>query len=200
MPTEHAQTGDGVPRSLKQLLIATSALPAAVFGLMVAFTPEASWADVEYAFSPGATLTFTDGHIESISGTFTYNTSSHTLSLVDITLASASPEAGSYTVPNTSGTNYISANENAFPFQTLTVGFVTSLSLLPDPIAYAACIECNKGFPHTESVSGYAAPVPEPSTLAILGAALGLFGFRRRKSRMDLSAPANQSRRTLGPA
>jgi len=50
---------------------------------MMAFIPEASATSFEYAFSPGATLTFADGNVECLTGTFTVNMAGPTLTQAD---------------------------------------------------------------------------------------------------------------------
>jgi len=89
MATEHRQASDGKPASLRRLLSGTVAVSAAIAGLMIAFIPQAGATSIEYAFSPGATLTFADGNVESLTGTFTVNMAGPTLTQADITLASA---------------------------------------------------------------------------------------------------------------
>jgi hypothetical protein len=194
MTTEHRQASDGNPVSLRRLLIGTVALPAAIAGLMMAFIPEASATSIEYAFSPGATLTFADGNIESLTGTFTVNMAGPTLTQANITLASAAPEAGVYNTPGFIHPNlllFFASNLAG----TVALGFSSPLGFTPDMITGSDFHTGNTTTLVTHA-SGYADPIPEPTTLSLLAAALGLFGFRRRASRRDRSACSDQPRAT----
>jgi len=191
-PQHHSADGNPVP--LRWLLVGTTVLPAAAFGLMMAFAPEAS-ADIEYQFSPGATLTFTDGNIETLTGTFSFNPAGPSLTQVDITLTGGTPMAGTYTNPYAATPDSIRAYVDDPLASFIEIVYLNDLGPMPDPIASAIYTNPKQRI-GTVMVSGSAAPVPEPSSMAILGAALGLFGLRRCKSQRDLSAPADQSRPT----
>jgi hypothetical protein len=67
MTAQHAHQDARKPVSLSRLLVGTTVLPAAAFGLMLAFAPEVGASDIQYQFSAGATITFSDGNVATVS-------------------------------------------------------------------------------------------------------------------------------------
>jgi len=197
MTIRHSPADDGNSAPLRRLLVGTSAVPAATLALMMAFAPAASAASIEYAFSPGASLFFADGNFESLTGTFTVDFAGPTVTQAAITLAGNAPEAGVYDTPG-----FILPDLRLFFASnptpaTVAIGFGSPLGLTPDPITGDDFSAPPAATILVTYATGYADPIlPEPSTLSLLGAALGLFGLRRRASRRDLSTSTDQPRAT----
>lgn len=208
MTIRRGYAADEKAPSLKRLLVATSALPAAAIALTLAFAPEAQATEYEYAISPGATLGFTDGHTEDLSGTFVVNNAGGvaTLTAVDLTLTGPAPESGEYTSPVFAGAPppHITASTSGLVKQ-LDVFFSPSVSFFSSTmqlfsVAFYPDIADYPTVPNvTGTATGFAdpaAPLPEPSTIGLLGSALGLFCLRRRRVQWNYSTSSGQPQAT----
>jgi hypothetical protein len=188
------QASDGDPVSLRRLLCATAALPAAGLALMLAFTPEVSAAAEVYTIEPGSHLYFPfNGAAEAITGEFTLNAANTAVASVDLVLTGSSPEAGTYDKLISSGTNGFIAGTASAPSNfhsgagtyieitgfTPSFGAATVTSADGRFDSFTAIGGTNFSLPGSGSVD---AALPEPSSIAILGAALGFFGVRKKAS------------------
>jgi hypothetical protein len=170
---------------------------AAVTAVCLATAPGARAAPISYMFTPasGATATYVSPGTGTVTltGTFTFDPSVPSLDAVDITatgpttILTASPEVfDTVPAPAPSDSSFFamsSATDDA-----LFIGFTAALGGTPDPLLSLYIVtfttDCTTTGPGCESVSvtGDATPtmttppgVPEPGSLALLGAALGLF-------------------------
>jgi hypothetical protein len=188
------QASDGDHVSLRRLLCATAALPAASLALMLAFTPEVGAAAEVYTIAPGSHLDFTYlGGSQAVTGEFTLNTANTAVASVDLVLTGNYPEAGTYDKLISSGTNGFIAGTASAPssFQSgagtylgitgFTPSFGASTVTAADGRFYSftAGGGINFSLPGIGSVD---AALPEPSSIAILGAALGFLGVRKKAS------------------
>jgi hypothetical protein len=192
---ERHQPSDGKPLSLRRLLISTAAMPVAALAI-AATSPSAQAADIDWTLSG---VTFNDGGVES--GTFITNS----LGLIqswNITTTLGTSLPGTTYVGTNPGPDYSLANPNTFIVANTTTsidlyrdgtllynGFEFSLteSNLVDPITirnnaqeYSYAIGQAR---YIESGEATQVSTPEPSSLAIFAAALGLFGLKRRRAR-----------------
>ena len=190
MTTQHDRIHQGSGRSvsLKRLLAATAALPVAVAGLMMAFAAETPANAHDYTISP-TVFEFPGSTTETLSGVFSF--SGTTVLSVNLTLSGDGPgAAGSYTVPFSVGLSSAFEALTADKTAALALEFASPLTGQSDPITFfevgTGCVpgsQCNVINVATGIPSGAAAdPVPEPSSLALLGAALAFFGFKRRST------------------
>jgi hypothetical protein len=182
--------------SLRRLLIGSSALPATALATMLVLPHHASAALVSYTFTNDASITFADGNVEDVSGSFDFDTVGGLISSPDITLTGPAPEADSYDTNDfyavsVAGPAVCGNDASGIPtfcmwFATLLGGSTSDLvtSPLGGGIGYFPTdpginvIETAVAGGVTES-----APVPEPSTLALLAGAIGLLSRRRRMTR-----------------
>ena len=190
MIAEQHQTADGNFVALKRLLFATASLSVTALGLMTSFAPDANAVPIPYVI-PSSPVSFTTGVTGqgSLSGSFTYDSSDNTYTNIDLNLSSTSYVVhGPFTVVSAIGSSAstlltFGSADNA----DLELEFVNPLSTQPDPIKGVEYLDqfLNSGsFPANGQSDGTAFPtIPEPSSIAILGAALGLFGLRRRNPR-----------------
>jgi hypothetical protein len=192
--------------SLRRLLCATAAVPAAGLALMLAFTPEESAAAEVYTIAPGSHLHFAfDGNSEAVTGQFTLNAADTAVFSVDLVLSGNSPEAGTYDQFISSGaTGFIagtsSANANFHSGLGVYIGITGFTPAFGAPTVESAGNHSrfysftqfggtSFSLPGVSAVDASLPGVPEPSSIAILGAALGFFGVRK---------PASRLRRLLG--
>jgi hypothetical protein len=200
-------TTDGNHLSLRRLLIGTAALPAAALAMMLAFPRDVSAANIDYAFSSDASLTFADGSVEDVSGSFVFNTTGGTVSNVNIILAGPAPEADTYDTnpfytidpPGPALCSHVAGPTGTVPM--LCMWFTTPLggstdAFVTTPGSGIGFFPTNPGLNVDETVvaGGVSSnsAIPEPSTLALLAGAIGFFGFRRRANRQDRFPPAVQ--------
>lgn len=175
---EHDQSDAGPFPSLKRLLIATSALPAAAMFAMVSFTPEAVAAPITYTIAPTG-VTFVGYPSQTLSGSFVFDTSTDLLDSVDLTLTGPGFSPGVYTVPYQifSSTGF----EMGTGSESLIIAFTEPLADGVDTISFLRQ-NATWGYPNTSEATADPA-IPEPSSLLLLSAALGLFGLSRRRVR-----------------
>jgi hypothetical protein len=156
---------------------------------------------INYTFSSNASVTFSDGNAEAISGTFTADTATTTLSNISITLTGPTPEEGTYNNSVLFTGNNMQLTGGGAEFVNLV--FTSPLNISPDPLSSntAALICCMNNHPfgvNTSSISGSAifassTAAPEPSALALLITALaGLFLFRSWANRRDRRSHPHQ--------
>jgi hypothetical protein len=88
MTTQHAYRNGGKPISLRRLLAATAALPAAVAGLMMVFAAETPANAYDYTIAP-TVFQFPGATTETLSGAFSFFGT--TLLSVDLTLSGDGP-------------------------------------------------------------------------------------------------------------
>jgi hypothetical protein len=190
MTTQHDRIHQGSGRSvsLKRLLTATAALPAAIAGLMMAFAADTPANAHDYTIAP-TVFEFQGSTTETLSGVFSF--SGTTLLSVNLTLSGDGPGvAGSYTVPVAAAAASFVEAVNAGATGALLLGFSSPLTGQYDPITFfevgTGCVpgsQCKVITVATGIPSGAAAdPVPEPSSIALLGGALAFFGFKRRST------------------
>lgn len=149
----------------------------AAFGvaLCVGIVSEAEATPITYVFSPGATIEFTDGNVETITGSFTIDHATSTLTGGPIVLAGPEPENDLYDHPLFSGDNSITV----FGSEQLVLIFDGPLDGHPRTIADAEYDDFSSPdgriFMVRNGAVGQAQVVPEPSALAIIASPLILF-------------------------
>ena len=186
-PTDRAFGFRVAARALMLMLLAM----AVVAGSHVLASTAASAAPIVFTFlnasavlraSPGG-----PGSPEAITGTFTFDPATLLESNVEIVLTGAPAFAGSYIQAAASPTSadVIHAEMDRFPAPNaqLRITFQFPLGLASDPLSevvYDAPLVIFRDF--SPVGSAVAALVPEPSSLALFAAALGLFLIGCRKS------------------
>jgi hypothetical protein len=159
----------------------------------MAFQADANAAPYDYVITPSPTVFgFTGGTTDTLSGVFSFSGS--TLLSVNLTLGGDGPGVkGAYTIPyanpisprvfeafdSTTGALAIGFNQNLIGLVTPIFGFDVETGCASDVVSSCTAIATANRI----TAGAAADPIPEPSSIAILGAALGLFGLRRRVAR-----------------
>jgi PEP-CTERM motif len=117
----------------------------------------------------------------TVTGGFTFDAAGPTLDAVNLSVTGG-PQPGSYTVPVSAGASDITA-EIPSTSDMIVIGFVQDLGSGPDPVSYVAFPPTAQDpLPVFPNFVGEAIPsaIPEPTSVGLLAAALGLFVFARR--------------------
>jgi hypothetical protein len=125
-----------------------------------------------YVLDPPVTVI--GGNAPTIFGGFTFDATGPTLDTVNLSVTGG-PQTQSYTVPVSATFNAILAEIPTTTDMMLLI-FANPLEMAPDPVN-------GVGFPRDPipAIIGEAVPlIPEPTSLALLGAAIGLFLLTRR--------------------
>jgi hypothetical protein len=168
------------PRHVLQIIL------AALTAVCLATAAGAARASpMSYVFAPGAS-TVLDGDTETITGSFTFDTTTNIQTAVSIVLSGPAPYSGTYTSASASNSasDFVATGTPTLPFYpVIFVDFADDLNVTYDPLT-SVVWESATTFTDSTAVTG-AAVVPEPAGLALLGTALGLFLLRSRANRRD---------------
>jgi hypothetical protein len=154
---------------------------------------------INYTLTPpsGATATFPSGTI-NLTGTFTLDTSGPALVQVDITAITTAGTVFTLSPEVFNTPDFTDGNGN-FIATNLTTGDGLELNFLPDLIGSPALPlisgvqKFRPGDPSNVLATSFAGgavltPTPEPASFTLLGGALALFLFARRRDRRDRRA------------
>jgi hypothetical protein len=143
-----------------------------------------------YVFASPVTTTTLNGVTEGVTGSFTFDSSSDSLTAVSITLASGlsspSPFDGTYTIPSVSLPAYCGSCQSFTVYSggsTLDVYFDSALGVSPDNLEetqWYAAVSPYIGF---DAATGYAefSAVPEPGSVIQLMTVVAIVGFLIRR-------------------
>jgi len=160
---------------------------AVVTAVCLATAPGARATPLNYVFTSNASVVLA-GDTEAISGSFTFDTTTITETDVTVTLTGPSPFAGTYTQGPAfdmgSNDEVLAGTPVYFSLPDMGILFAADLNVPSDPLV-SVSVESATGTGVTSTMVTGAAVVPEPATLALLGAALGLFLLGSRATRHD---------------
>lgn len=160
---------------------------AVVTTVCLATAPGARATPLNYVFTSNASVVLA-GDTEAISGSFTFDTTTITETDVTVTLTGPSPFAGTYTQGPAfdmgSNDEVLAGTPVYFSLPDMGILFAADLNVPSDPLV-SVSVESATGTGVTSTMVTGAAVVPEPATLALLGAALGLFLLGSRATRHD---------------
>ena len=137
-----------------------------------------------------ATATFGAAGTDTLTGTFTFDPAGPTLDAVDILVSGpvfptrvTTPLSATITVLSTTVLSTLASDGFNWVFD-----FSLPLPQTPDPLTF---VDINNVGLGSTSVTGDAVPTPEPSGLALLGGAFGIFLLTRRASGRSNCARGN---------
>ena len=176
-----ARTGFSFPRVSRAIACAAIALTLA--------TGKPARADtiINYVFNPGTTLTFTPSDCYVVSGAFSYDVNTHLVTSANyVTTQACGGPTGPFVFNSTTPTPSLTAidfvgdaggdGDRLFFASSLASGgtdnLTGSFNYYQDGVFFGT-------FTDTGSVTDPPAPVPEPTSLTLFGAALCFLGFLR---------------------
>jgi hypothetical protein len=144
---------------------------------------------VSYVFSSNASVKFTDGHLESITGGFTIDHDTSTLVGGPILLAGPEPEHDNYFSLSFSGDNSIAAFGSTERLDIIFSGPLDGHARSMLDVSYLDFTSSN-GAIFGELMTGVVVPTPLPAALPLFATGLGVLGLVgwRRKRRAALAA------------
>jgi hypothetical protein len=121
------------------------------------------------------------GFNDSFAGSFTYDPSTLTLSAPTSIVVTGDFGPGTYNIPHNVANGGAELDVKDAAGDTLSLFFVSALGSSVDPLSIVDIALANGSLFGFSEVTGQAAPVPEPASMAIFGAALAAFGLIRRR-------------------